>query len=233
MSSDSESSWMHELVAKYEESTSVRTLVQLIPYVGGALDLVLSSHGQKFRRARLESYLGAISAKIGKVEQDFTRMLNESPEEVYDLLRSHLEESDRTRDNERREQFANILLNQATRNTKWDEPETATRLLRTLTSLHVAILKDVCSAPICDAPFEGLRVSVIEPIDKKDEPGKFHVLAETFGAVPGPQLRLAVIELVSSGLIKDEGVGRFGAMAMEKFSPLPTASWLLGWIESP
>ena len=84
------------------------------------------------------------------------------------------------------------------------------------------------NAPVCDKPFVGIRVSTIEPTSDGDQ--EFLVLTEQFPKIPPAQLRLIVIELVSNGLVKDEGVGRFGAAAMEKFSPLPTGQWMLDWI---
>lgn len=227
---------LKQLSDKYGASVSVRALVQMIPYVGGALDLVLSEQGQKFRQQRIEDYIGTVAGRVEKVEKGFHQLITDYPEQVFDLLRTHLEECDKTRDAERRSYFANILLNQAERHADWSEPETATRLLRSLTGLHISVLREICNAPVCAEPFEGLRVTLIEPMtEKKKEKEKaqnFLILTERFAHVPPTQLRLVVIELVSSGLVKDEGVGRFGATAMEKFSPLPTGAWLLDWISA-
>lgn len=219
------------LTEKYSGSTSIRALVQLIPYVGGALDLVLSEKGQHFRKERLEHYIANVADRMQGLEGQLAKLIGDFPEKIFDLLRSHLEEVDRSGDAERRKQFANILLNQASRLADWSESETATRLLKSLTTLHIHVLREICNAPICLEPFEGLRVSTIEPVARDEgSPQSFLVLAEIFPTVPIPQLRLIVIELVSTGLIRDEGVGRFGAAAMEKFSPLPSGEWLLNWI---
>ncbi len=153
MQESKSNSQLQILTEKYEQNIPLRGLVQLIPYVGGAIDLVLSDRGQKFRQQRLDGYLEALSSCVDNIQGKFIGMLNEAPEEVFDLLRSHLDEVDRSRDQERREQFANILLNQAHRRATWSEPETATRLLRSLTSLHISVLKEMCNAPACKDPF--------------------------------------------------------------------------------
>ncbi len=74
-------------------------------------------------------------------------------------------------------------------------------------------------------------MSTIEPASASYDKQEFHTLSRHFDKIPIQQLRLIVIELVSFGLVKDEGVGRWGAAAMEKFTPLPTAEWLFGWIQ--
>ncbi len=217
---------------KYGNQTWVRAVIQAIPYVGGSLDTLLSAQGQKWREERVQHYVEELATNISGLEQKFNDLVSKSSEETYDLIRSHIESVDRTRSELKRKRFANILLNQVERTTDWDEPDTATRLLRNLTDPHVMVLKAICSAPECEKPFIGLRVSVIEPVAAKENGNvKFNVLTEQFKSIPPPQLRLLVIELLSSGLIKDEGVGRFGAAAMEKFSPLPTGDWFLAWIE--
>lgn len=217
---------------EYGNQTWVRAIIQAIPYVGGSLDTLISAQGQKWRDERVQHYVRELATNISGLQEKFNELVSKSPEETYDLIRSHIEHVDRTRSEIKRKRFANILLNQVDRYSDWDEPDTATRLLRNLTDLHIILLKDICSAPICDSPYGGLRVSVIEPLAVKEKGNvTFNVLTEQFKGIAPDQLRLLVIELLSSGLIKDEGVGRFGAAAMEKFSPLPTGDWFLSWVE--
>src|SRR5437762_3417633 len=89
---------LKQLSEKYGGSVSVRALVQMIPYVGGALNLVLSEQGQKFRQQRIEDYIGIVAGRVEKVEKGFHQLITDYPEQVFDLLRTHLEECDKTRD---------------------------------------------------------------------------------------------------------------------------------------
>lgn len=225
---------MTNLSDKYGTQEWFRAVIQLIPYVGGSLDTLMASQGQKWREDRARHYMEQIALNVSGLEKKFDEMILKSPEQTYDLIRSHFEYVDRTRSEHKRKRFANILVNQVQRLAGWDEPDTATRLLNSLTDSHIAILKSICTAPKCPEPFGGLRVSVIEPAGPTENSSvKFNILVEVFNEIPPQQLRLLVVELLSSGLVKDEGVGRFGAAAMEKFSPLPSGDWFLDWIERP
>lgn len=215
---------------KYGQQTWFRALIQAIPYAGGSLDTLISAKGQKWREERISYYISEFSKDIDSLNDKFEKIMSE---EFFDLFRSHIENVDKTRSKSKIKRFANLLLNQIERQANWDEPEIATRILNALTDSHVMILKSICSAPICIKPFEGLRVSIIEPITTKDyQPTpEFHILNEKFPKIPKYQLRLLVTELMSWGLVQDEGIGRYGGTSMEKFTPLETAEWLLSWIE--
>ena len=229
----SEKSLATNLSDKYGQQTWVRALVQAIPYVGGSLDTLVSAQGQRLREERLNHYVSEIGENVRGLEEKFERLITNSGEETFDLFRSHIENVDRCRSANKRKRFANILLNQVERNANWEEPDTATRILNSITDTHVVILNAICNAKVCPKPFEGLKITMIEIPQKKDDSflQEFLILAQAFPSVPSSQLRLIVTELVSAGLVKDEGVGRWGATAMEKFSPLPTATWFISWIE--
>ena len=233
MSTDpSEKSLTTKISEQYGDKAWLRAIVQTVPYVGGSIDTLLTSEGQKYRESRIADYISEIASRIEGLESKFENLILTQPEETFDLLRSQIESVDRCRSHEKRKRFANILLNQIDSNSNWDEPETASRILGDLTQNHVAVLQAMCSAPKCVAPFEGIRVSVIEPLDMSEK-GSIQCLTLTsaFKDIPAAQLRLIVVELLSRGLVKDEGVGRFGARAMEKFSSLDAGQWLLSWIE--
>lgn len=220
---------LQQIASGYEDSPKIRALIQTIPYIGGSIDVLITSQAPVFRYNRLEKYINSIAEYSRKNPEKIETLINRFPEEVFDLFRSHIEESDRTRDDVKRSMIANIFINQSNITKNWNEPETATRLLRHLTVDHIRLLKAICEAPVCIDPYQGLKVSVIsEPRSK--ETNQFLILEKVFGEIPKEQLRILISELLSLGLIKDEGVGRFGASAMEKFSPLKGGDWFLNWI---
>ena len=57
-------------------------------------------------------------------------------------------------------------------------------------------------------------------------------LTRLFPDWPPPALRAACIELVSRGLLQDEGVGRWDAKVMVYFVATETATWLSQWVKS-
>ena len=104
-----------KLVEKYSENHKVRALVNLIPHIGGALDVLLSEKGAKWRGERLMKLLSELDSRIGNLENSslIEKIVNETKEseEFYDLLIQSLNSVIRTRHEEKISCYANILLN--------------------------------------------------------------------------------------------------------------------------
>ena len=93
------------------------------------------------------------------------------------------------------------------------------------------MLREALAAPPCGAPFSGLQVIALSRQGFTDgDPGRPLVLEEKLNAFSPPMLRSAVADLVSKGLLHDEGVGRYDTRAMQYFIATDTARWLAGWI---
>jgi len=103
------------LLEKYNDNPQLRALISLVPNIGGALDILLSEKGSKWREERLHKLLKELDAKIDLVKSDkyFADKMKERlvSEEFYDLLVQSMNSAIKTRQSQKIELYANILLN--------------------------------------------------------------------------------------------------------------------------
>ncbi|MBY0472621.1 hypothetical protein K2X30_15760 [bacterium] len=237
MDEDDKPTKLEKLSAQYGDLTVIRAIIQAIPYVGGPLDTLMSNGGQKWKMERAEHFLTSLDEQM--------RMLATPPkltdlvtsEELYDLVHYSLEQAVKTRSSEKRSRFASIVRRQLAEALKWEESEAAAHLLADLSDTDIKILDEIANAPVCGTPFDGLRVAELElekPIDDKIPCETFKPL-NIFGAITGISqhaIRMSCSDLVSRGLLKDEGVGRYGGVAMHFFVATDGAHWFLDWIKT-
>jgi len=212
----------------YCEETALRASIQVIPYVGGALDTLLSGKGAKFQHQRVEAFLEELDERLRKLE-GFTEL--EPTEELLDLFTNVLDGVVRTRSSVKHKYFASVVSNQVSSSENWEEAETATRLLKGLEEIHIRVLTFSMSAPVCNSPFDELRVVTIldNPYGEVDQQRPTSLIQE-FPAYSVGALRMVCSELVSKSLLYDEGVGRMDTKAMEYFVATDLAKWFINWI---
>lgn len=101
---------------KYPDNFKVRALINLIPHIGGALDILLTEKGAKWREERINKLLSELDAKIEDVKSNgfSDEKINQKfeSEEFYDLLIQAMNSSIRTRHSQKISYYSNILLNQ-------------------------------------------------------------------------------------------------------------------------
>nr|WP_315202830.1 hypothetical protein [uncultured Flavobacterium sp.] len=99
------------LLEKYEESNVLRALVNLVPNIGGSLDILLSIKGSKWREERLKAFLTDLDKRIGEIEnEEILDKISES-EEFYDLMVQSMNSVIKTRHQKKIECYASILVN--------------------------------------------------------------------------------------------------------------------------
>lgn len=217
-------------VSRYIETYPLRAAIQVIPYIGGAIDTLIVGKGQEIQLKRIEHFLSEIDKRMRDIE--FQKVISVS-EEFYDLFSSALEGAIKTRSHVKQEGFARIVCNQVVKDLKWEEAETVTRLLRGLDEIHIRVLIEIMSAPVCDAPFHGLRAVTLKDKPHGDENVvKALGLQKKFPDLTLSALRMVCSELISKSLIYDEGVGRVGTKSMEYFVATDLANWFTDWIAS-
>ncbi len=213
---------------KYADRFGLRALIQIIPYVGGALDALVGGYGAKIQQERLRHFLGELKARLEGVEG----LAKQDPsEELFDLMVNSFDAVIRTRSERKRAHFASIVVNQVREEKPWEEADAAVRLLADLSELHVEILKEAARSPVCGPPFEGLRVvSLSSNAPGEEGHTRPRVLGTVFPNCSAALLRMVCAELVARGLLQDEGIGRYDTAAMQYFVPTELADWFLGWI---
>ena len=214
---------------KYAEQIALRAMAQAIPYVGGAIDTLLGGHGSKIQEKRLRHYLDIITHRLEKLEASGEI---QPSEELFDFLIKSFDSVIKTRSAIKREQFAEIFSKQITQQNKWEEAETVTRLLNELSDIHIFILNEAISTSTCSAPFENLRVITFNAKsfgEDSDHPPK--IITQALPSYSELALKMGCSELMSKGLLYDEGIGRWDTKAMEYLVPTELADWLISWIK--
>jgi hypothetical protein len=217
----------------YSNLPVLRASFQAIPWLGGSIDTLIVGRTAQIQMARVEDYIRLLTLRMERVER-VTANLN--GEEFSDLVLSTFQEVARTRSAAKREHFAAILARQAERNLRWEDANAAVRLLADLTEVHLAILAAALHAPDMGKPFEGLRV--ITPVANRK---KFRSELEERAADPlylskalpgfAPlALKMGCVDLLSRGLLHDEGIGRWGTVNLEFLVPTELAEWFAAWI---
>lgn len=212
----------------YADIVSLRASVQAIPYIGGSLDTLLVGRATQIHLERVEKFASDLAHRLAAVESTAAKLNDEA---FADLMLSTFEAVARTRSDQKRSRFAEIITNQLVKPMPWEEPENAVRLLSDLEDIHIEIIKVALGAPAAEGAFSGLRVISLdaEPIDSAKQNAPVSLLA-SFPRYGAAALRMACAELTAKGILHDEGIGRYDMGAMKYFVPTDLAEWLSGWI---
>lgn len=240
---------------KYVEQTSLRALIQVIPYVGGSLDTLLSGEGTKIQKQRMESFLRELELRMSSVES--THQIQPTAE-LFDLMMNSFDGVLRTRSEKKRRRFASLIANQVSMTRDWEDADAALRLIGTLTDLHIEILIVAKNAQKCTiSELHGLQVvALFEPYHEAMKDGNyghqsFRYKAEKdlgygCGTVKTddieptdllsslPQysfntIRMACSELVGYSLLYDIGLGK-KSMPLTYLEKTTLVDWLFSWI---
>ncbi|MCK4357413.1 MAG: hypothetical protein KAW92_01475 [Candidatus Cloacimonetes bacterium] len=71
---------------RYSENTLIRMLICGIPYIGGSLDVLFSSTGQKIVGSRIEFLFTSLKKEIGELSEDLISNDYLESEEFFDLI---------------------------------------------------------------------------------------------------------------------------------------------------
>lgn len=208
----------------YAERTKLRATVQLVPYIGGSLDMLLASGGTKLQQHRLMHFLEILDARLSRIE-GVKRNSEDSLEFALDVIDAAVH----ARSEQKRELFANILANQVANPEQLEQAEMALRVIDGLDSIHFKVISAALQIQPCIGAFAGHKIVTISHADSSSN---IVPLKDMDGLTEYPleMLRYAASELVSRGLMRDEGIGRLGLMSMEYLEPTDTAQWLSDWV---
>jgi hypothetical protein len=211
---------------KYLEHDVFRAGVQLIPYVGGPIDTILSGRASRIQMERLEQFVLELRSRLEAVEVIRAEV---NGEEFADFMLSALEKVWRARTADKRSYFADVVARQVIEAHSWDEADMAVRLVAELESIHINVLSAVISA---QRTVGGTNVVALDTEPEGSVIGAFaqSLTAMLAGRYSGVALRLACAELTARGLLQDDGVGRWDAKAMTYFVPTDLAVWFIRWL---
>ncbi|WP_203258403.1 hypothetical protein [Hyunsoonleella ulvae] len=98
------------LLKKYSDSSTLRAGVNAIPYIGGALDVILSSGIQKKSEERFLNFLNELETQLNRIDEDKLNYNYLGSEEFYDLFLQTSNLALRTRLRQKIKAYANILI---------------------------------------------------------------------------------------------------------------------------
>ncbi len=127
---------------KYAQNYELRSMVQLLPYVGGALDTILSAEGNRIQKERLERFLEALNEGLNKLDEAKIDKVFLESEEFFSLFQMTIEKVIRNYEKEKTRYFKNIFINSIKRGkSKTYYKEGFIDIIANLSAIHIAILK--------------------------------------------------------------------------------------------
>ncbi len=131
-------------IEKYIDSYNLRAITSTIPYIGGALDILLSVKGEKLREKRINELFTQINSRLEKIEEKESLQEYLNTEEFYDLFVKVLNSVIRTRHLDKIKGYASILVNHlSVLNSKKEDSELMVTILDSIVLEELEYLSDL------------------------------------------------------------------------------------------
>ena len=187
----------------YNGSQVTRALIAGVPWIGTYIDNVLTERAPTFTQKRIEVYILELSAQIEELK---LQSIDQDDEVIFDLFQSSLDRVIKTRSNEKIKRFASLSASCLNGECSWDETEAALGLVNELSDIQVEILKIAHQS-------EGFILVEKLPL--------------ILPSLTKSSSMLFCAELVSKGLLKDQGVSHLDTGAIEMLSSTELNDWFL------
>jgi len=205
-------------------SNSASATLQLIPYVGGALNQMTFGYLSSLQMKRIENYLVILSEYLQS-----SVMQKEVLDQISDYLCSddgkeffylNLEKVARTRSEEKLRHFRNILLNQSSGDKIFslDTAEDFLNILETIKFESVQVLQYLANNKELNPQKRNIidGGSITEDIEDDKETEYISQLKVKFG-FSSDELNYFHQQLITNGLAVDDSMGYVGGKPLEKF----------------
>lgn len=97
-----------EFSKKYGGNPYLRSIINLVPYIGGSLDVILTEKWNSFYQRRIENMLDQLSHDLTEVQEKINDEYLES-EEFFDIIQKIIQESIKTRLDYKRKIYSKII----------------------------------------------------------------------------------------------------------------------------
>ncbi len=208
----------------YGDSTLTRSLILSIPNFGSSIDLMLIKKGQKYLQERIEFFLKELSSRLKRVENQIVNIQDE--EGLFDIMQAAYDQVVRSRSKRKIERFAQLISDYVVSESNWDETEVLIKLVGELSDMHVDILNFTIGVP---RTWGNRRVVYLGGGRVLQE--NIPALGDHFPNFSESALKMYCSELISRGLLYDEGLRGAGLGAMEYVVPTDLAVWFLDKIK--
>ncbi|MCE0494654.1 hypothetical protein [Vibrio salinus] len=192
----------------YSGSQVTRALIGGVPWVGTYIDNVLTDKAQGFAQKRLEAYISELSAQVEELK---LQSIAQDDEVIFDLFQSSLDKVAKTKSSEKIKRFASLSASCLNGECSWDETEAALNLVNELSDIQMEILK---------IAHQSNGYILVEKIPT------------VLTSLTKSSSMLFCADLVSKGLLKDQGVSHFDTGAIEMLSSTELNDWFLKRVRS-
>jgi hypothetical protein len=120
-----------EISKKYNDSSFIRSVVSMIPYIGGGLDILLTDKWSKFYQRRVENMLSQLSMDIKAVEDKVDEKYLNS-EEFLDVVVRILKDATQTRLDDKRKLYSKVMRDSISNMSKTAETEALIEIISNL-----------------------------------------------------------------------------------------------------
>ncbi|EGR0171690.1 MULTISPECIES: hypothetical protein [Vibrio] len=204
----------------YDNSSLTRALVMLLPG-GGIVDMFACKPAQKYAQEKLNLLIKELRSEIAL--NNAHKLSIEDEEQFFNIFLKVCTKTITTRTNQKIRYFAHILSRSTYEDeVNWDEVESLVGIVDSITDTHITILKtftDLCTHEVGTTK----RVSFIDATS-----------SQTLSKLPDIEvsaIKMYLADLVSKGLLYDEGIGRADARALQLLRPNETSYWFIHWIK--
>lgn len=193
----------HKVAKSYSDRVWLKVLIQQLPYVGPAIDTVLTDSASKIWQKKVEQFLYLLAKKLQEIEEQKIDKDFVKTGEFIELLRKVIGASGKSYEKEKLEYFANILKTSVLKeNSEYYFKENFIKIVSEVSGLHIAILKFIHDRQK-DAPV-GNEKQIKNPVTCK-ELSKM----QEFRNFPIYLLEASATELIRYGLLYDWSIGRY------------------------
>jgi hypothetical protein len=217
----------------YGNSAVTRGLMMMLP-AGGIIDAFVTMPSTKYAQDRVNTLIGELQSQLMKLE---SVVLSSSSEEQFMLLTTKACKMALTSRTEAKIKWLATVLSNSVKHTKsWDETEVMLNFVESLTESHVVILKTIFDIkPTSLEAFKDMRVVTLEEEVKtafEQEVHTIELLQELIPSISDTALKVYCADLISKGLLADEGIGRYSGKPLTIIRATDSTNWFLKWLES-
>lgn len=127
----------------YGDLTILRAGINAIPFVGGSLDVLLSSSGQKFIMRRIEYFITELQNELANLQENQINKDFFETEEGFDLIVKAFDSTSRTRQQEKLNLYARIVKStlNVSKDFEEDDPEIFLKIVEELSVKELRVAK--------------------------------------------------------------------------------------------
>jgi hypothetical protein len=210
---------------KYNSIPALRAIIQFVIPAIAPLDTMMSGYAGKYVERKFQETFEHLELRVSKVENLLPFEKNDA---TLDLFLVWTEGVIKSRTEDKRKRFANIIASRMIHNEETDEAIDAVKLLNQCEDIHIEILKIGMNTPSC-SEWDGSKVFAVMEEESLNEkiPNVCELLAAKYQK---HHIIASCCQLVGFGLLYDDGVGRLAPAAMTHFVLTDTGKWFLDWI---